>query len=112
MTKRPTMLSGTFVRNVNLPGRYGDGRGGLGLTLLVKPASRHGYCKSWGQSIRINGRKTTIGQGDIGSWPEYPTTSECGRYRRCASRIITRPVRNISCSAAKTLVSLMTLDSR
>ena len=62
MTKRPTMLSATFVRNVNLPGRYGDGRGGLGLTLLVKPSSR-GHSKSWGQSVRINGRKTTIGLG-------------------------------------------------
>ena len=63
MHKRSTMLSATFVKSVNRPGRYGDGRGGLGLTLLVKPASRGGYCKSWGQSIRIGGRKTTIGLG-------------------------------------------------
>ena len=61
MKKRPTMLSATFVRNVNVRGRYGDRRGGLGLTLLVKPSTRRGYCKSWGQSIRINGSKTTIG---------------------------------------------------
>ena len=27
MKNRPRMLSATFVRNVNLPGRYGDGRG-------------------------------------------------------------------------------------
>ena len=63
MYKRPTMLSATFVKNVNVPGRYGDGRGGLGLTLLVKPSSRRGCRKSWGQSIRINGRKTTLGLG-------------------------------------------------
>ena len=63
MNKRPTMLSATFVNSVNVPGRYGDGRGGLGLTLLVKPSSRRGYRKSWGQSIRINGRKTTLGLG-------------------------------------------------
>ena len=63
------MLSATFVKNVNVPGRYGDGRGGLGLTLRVKPASRGGYCKSWAQSIRINGRKTTIGLG------AYPVTT-------------------------------------
>ena len=36
MKKRPAMLSATFVKNVNVPGRYGDGRGGLGLTLRVK----------------------------------------------------------------------------
>ena len=38
--KRPTMLSATFVETVNVPGRYGDGRGGLGLSLLVRPGSR------------------------------------------------------------------------
>ena len=63
MNKRPTMLSATFVKSVNVPERYGDGRGGLGLTLLVKPSSRRGCRKSWGQSIRINGRKTTLGLG-------------------------------------------------
>ena len=63
MKKRPTMLTATFVRTVNVPGRYGDGRGGLGLTLLVQPSSRHGFCKSWGQSVRIGGQRTTIGLG-------------------------------------------------
>ena len=63
MKKRPTMLTATFVRTVNVAGRYGDGRGGLGLTLLVQPSSRHGFCKSWGQSVRIGGRRTTIGLG-------------------------------------------------
>ena len=63
MKKRPTMLTATFVRAVNVPGRYGDGRGGLGLTLLVQRSSRRGLCKSWGQSVRIGGRRTTIGLG-------------------------------------------------
>ncbi|MYE81141.1 MAG: DUF4102 domain-containing protein, partial [Gammaproteobacteria bacterium] len=63
MKKRPTMLTATFVRTVNVPGRYGDGRGGLGLTLLVQHSSRRGFCKSWGQSVRIGGRRTTIGLG-------------------------------------------------
>ena len=31
MNSRPLMLSATFVKNVKAPGRYGDGRGGLGL---------------------------------------------------------------------------------
>ena len=63
MKKRPTMLTATFVRTVNVPRCYGDGRGGLGLTLLVQPSSRRGLCKSWGQSVRIGGRRTTIGLG-------------------------------------------------
>ena len=34
--KRPRRLSAAFVRTVNKPGRYGEGRGGFGLSLLVK----------------------------------------------------------------------------
>ena len=61
--KRPRMLSATFVRTVNVPGRYGDGRGGLGLSLLVRPASRGGFAKCWTQSVRIAGRPTSVGLG-------------------------------------------------
>ena len=63
MKIRPLMLSATFVRNVNIPGRYGDGRGGLGLGLLVRPATRGGLNKSWTQSVRIDGRPTSLGLG-------------------------------------------------
>ena len=44
--KRPKRLSATFVNTVNVPGRYGDGRGGHGLSLLVKPATHGGFAKS------------------------------------------------------------------
>ena len=57
------MLSATFVRTVNVPGRNGDGRGGLGLSLLVRPASRGGFAKCWTQSVRIDGKPTSIGLG-------------------------------------------------
>ncbi len=64
------MLTATFVRTVNVPGRYGDGRGGLRLTLLVQPSSRQGLCKSSrGQSVRIGSRRTTIG---LGRYPSLP----------------------------------------
>ena len=61
--KRPTMLSATFVKTVNVPGRYGDGRGGLGLSLLVRPGSRNHLAKCWTQSVRIDGRPTSLGLG-------------------------------------------------
>ena len=61
--KRPKMLSATFVRTVNVPGRYGDGRGGFGLSLLVRRASRGGFAKCWTQSVRIAGKPTSIGLG-------------------------------------------------
>ena len=40
--KRPATLSATFVRTIRRPGRYGDGRGGHGLSLLVKPTKIKG----------------------------------------------------------------------
>ena len=61
--KRPTMLSATFVKTVNVPGRYGDGRGGLGLSLLVRPGSRNRVAKCWTQSVRIGSRPTSLGLG-------------------------------------------------
>ena len=61
--KRPNMLSATFVKTVNAPGRYGDGRGGLGLSLLVRIAAQGHVTKCWTQSIRIGGRPTSVGLG-------------------------------------------------
>ena len=61
--KRPRRLSATFVRTVNTPGRYGDGHGGHGLSLLVKRAACGGFSKSWAQVIRPNGRTTSVGLG-------------------------------------------------
>ena len=61
--KRPRRLSATFVRTVSMPGRYGDGHGGQGLSLLVKRAACGGLAKSWAQAIRPNGRTTSVGLG-------------------------------------------------
>ena len=63
MKIRPFMLTPTFARNIKIPGRYGDGRGGLGLSLLVRPASHGGFTKSWTQYVRIADRPTTLGLG-------------------------------------------------
>ncbi len=61
--KRPNMLSATLVKTVNAPGRYGDGRGGLGLSLLVRVAAHGHVTKCWTQSVRIGGRPTSVGLG-------------------------------------------------
>lgn len=61
--KRPKRLSATFVNTVNVPGRYGDGRGGHGLSLLVKEASAGGFSKSWAQRIRLDGKAANVGLG-------------------------------------------------
>ena len=60
---RPRRLDAEFVRKVNYPGRFGDGRGGFGLSLLVQLSGR-GIIKSWTQRIvQRNGRPTSIGLG-------------------------------------------------
>ncbi len=62
MAKRTNQLSPTFVARVNEPGRYGDGRGGHGLSLLVK-RGKYGILKSWAQRIRVNERESNVGLG-------------------------------------------------
>ena len=62
----PGRLSAALVKTVNRPGRYGDGRGGHGLSLPVKSASRGGFSKSWAQRLRVNGHRVSLG---LGSYP-------------------------------------------
>ena len=61
--ERPKRLSAAFVRSVEVPGRYGDGWGGHGLSLLVKTRRGGGLAKSWAQRVRINGKATNVGLG-------------------------------------------------
>ena len=64
---RPAVLSAAFVRTINRPGRYGDGRGGHGLSLLVKSTAIPGrWSKTWSQRLRINGKPVMVG---LGSYP-------------------------------------------
>ena len=65
--ERPTTLSAAFVKTVKEPGRYGDGRGGFGLSLLVKPMASTGrVSRTFAQRLRIDGQIVNIG---IGSFP-------------------------------------------
>ncbi|MDD9983217.1 MAG: tyrosine-type recombinase/integrase, partial [Gammaproteobacteria bacterium] len=59
-------LTHRFVETVSEPGRYGDGRGSCGLSLLVKPTTQGWLSKSWSQRIRFGGRTTNVG---LGSYP-------------------------------------------
>lgn len=71
MAKRKNrQLSATFVKRVSARDgktrRYGDGRGGHGLSLLVKPTRNGRTSKTWSQRLRIDGREVNIG---LGSYP-------------------------------------------
>lgn len=61
--KRPKRLTAGFVRAVTRPGRYGDGRGGHGLSLLVKPTRSGRLSKTWAQRLRIDGKAVNVGLG-------------------------------------------------
>ena len=61
--KHPAKLSKSFVERVPQPGRFGDGRGGHGLSLLVKPRASGGWAKSWSQRIIIDEKICNLGLG-------------------------------------------------
>ena len=63
---RSSPLTARFVKTVTRPGRYGDKRGGHGLSLLVKPARKGGHSKSWCQRLRY--RRVTLDLG-LGAYP-------------------------------------------
>ena len=69
------------MRTVNRPGRYGDGRGGHGLSLLVKQTANGRWSKTWAQRLRISGRTVSLGLGS------YPAVSlALARERALANR--------------------------
>ena len=68
MTKerRYSRLTHHFVKSVATEGRYGDGRGGLGLSLLVKRTKNGRWSKTWSQKIRVKNKLAMVG---LGSFP-------------------------------------------
>ena len=76
--RRPYRLSSTFVQRVREPGRYGDGRGGNGLSLLVKHTKRGDVAKSWAQRLYVDGERRNVG---IGAFPIVGLTEA---RRKCA----------------------------
>ena len=78
---RPKVLTAAFVRSISRSGRYGDGRGGHGLSLLVKPTVNGRWSKTWAQRLRISGRTVSLGLGS------YPAVSlALARERALANR--------------------------
>ena len=72
--KRPQQggLTPHFVRTVTRPGRYGDGHGGFGLSLYVKPAAKGRLSKTWNQRLPIEAGQRDTG---LGKYPEVPLHS-------------------------------------
>ena len=63
-TKQSGMpLNTRFVESVRTPGRYGSGRGGFGLSLLVRVRANGTLSKTWSQRLRVHGKPVMIGLG-------------------------------------------------
>ena len=63
MKPRGRPLTAAGVRSVSKPGSYGDGRGGLGLRLVVRKRTNGRVAKYWTQRIVVNGKPTNVGLG-------------------------------------------------
>ena len=70
---RPSRLTRRFVEQLAKPGRYGDGRGGNGLSLRVRPSrDGRGVYRSWEQRVVVKGKPTTVA---LGSYPAVNLTT-------------------------------------
>ena len=84
MSRRPYRLSARFVATVRETGRYGDGRGSGGLSLLVRRTTGGDLAKSWAQRIIVDGRARNLG---LGSWPHV---SLAEAREKCVLNLVAR----------------------
>ena len=88
---RPDRLSKAFVDRVEAPGRYSDGRGSHGLTLLVRPRRDGSMAKHWAQHLRIDGKLRSFG---LGTYPVVKLAEARTKATALAARVReTHPVR-------------------
>ena len=83
-SRKHSRLTHNFVKSVAERGRYGDGRGGLGLSLLVERTKNRRWSKTWSQRIRVKGRLTMVG---IGSFPAVTLAMARDRVLANARRV-------------------------
>ncbi len=83
---RPRTLSAAFVRTVNKPGRYGDGRGGYGLSLLVRTTRNGRLSKTWSQRLYIGGKPAMVGLGSYPIVTLAEARDKCVANRRAAEQ--------------------------
>ena len=74
---KPDRLTTAFVKGIQETGRFGDGRGGHGLSLLVRPL-KSGLGKHWQQRVTFRGKTTNVGLGS------FPTVSLAEARRQAA----------------------------
>ena len=83
---RPKTLSAAFVRTINRPGRYGDGRGSHGLSLLVRKTRNGRWSKTWSQRLRVGDRVVMIGLGAFPVVALAEARAKCLENRRAVEQ--------------------------
>ena len=70
MQKRRKNLTSRFVNTVSAPGKYGDGRGGNGLQIIIRKRTNGGVAKSYIQRLRFHGKEISLSLGTFpaGVW--------------------------------------------
>lgn len=76
-------LTEGFVRGIDRPGTWGDGRGGYGLQIRAHRARSGHLTLSWKQKVRIGGKVTHLGIG------RYPLVSLAEARAKAAEHAVT-----------------------
>lgn len=67
MDQKPPRLTAAFIKSIDRRGRWGDGRGSNGLSIIAYPVKGAGGLNlSWSQRILVEGKPATFG---LGRWP-------------------------------------------
>ena len=71
MDPKPDRLTTAFIKSIDRPGRWGDGRGGNGLSIISYTNAAGGLNKAWSQRIIVDGKERTFG---LRRWPYITLT--------------------------------------
>ena len=81
--KRPR-LTNTFIKSIERPGRWGDGLGSYGLSIIAYTNAASGINKAWSQRIVVDGKDRTFG---LGRWPQItPATARKRAFENVIKR--------------------------
>ena len=91
MDQKPPRLTTAFIKSIDRPGRWGDGRGGNGLSIVAYANAGGGINRAWSQRILVDGEQRTFG---LGRWPNIsPTVARKRAYENIRQRDLGENVR-------------------
>ena len=96
VNEKPPRLTTTFIKSIDRPGRWGDGLGSYGLSIIAYPVTG-GINKAWSQRIVVDSKDRTFG---LGKWPQITLATARKRafenvHKRDNGKNIREPKRHI-----------------